>query len=147
MLNHIDIMGRLTRDPELRYTQSNLPVTSFTIACERDYGKDKEKEVDFIDVVAWRHTAEFVTNYFSKGRMAIVSGRLQTRTYEDKDGHKRKAVEIVADNVYFGDSKKDPASNQSQFNSQPQYNTPQQSQQTQQTEFYQLTEDDEDLPF
>lgn len=121
MLNRIDIMGRLTRDPERRYTQSNIPVTSFTIACERDYGKYKEIEVDFIDVVAWRHIAEFVTNYFTKGLMAVVSGRLQTRTYEDSNGKKHKAVEIVADNVYFGDSKKRNHGEeyQSQYNTSP----------------------------
>lgn len=108
MLNRVDIMGRLTRDPELRYTQSNTPVTSFTLAVDRDYsGNGGEKQTDFIDCIAWRNTAEFVSKYFSKGRMAVVSGRLQVRTWDDKDGKKRKAVEIVAENVYFGDSKKD----------------------------------------
>lgn len=107
MLNTITIMGRLCADPELRYTNSGIATTSFTLAVERDF-KDKqtgEKAADFVDVVAWRNTAEFVANYFAKGRMAIVSGKLQTRTWEDKDGNKRKAVEIVAENVYFGDSK------------------------------------------
>lgn len=105
MLNHITVMGRLTRDPELRYTQSNLPVTSFTVAVDRDFGKD-EKETDFIDCVAWRSTAEFVSKYFAKGSMAVVSGRLQIRDWTDKDGNKRRSAEIVADNVYFGESKK-----------------------------------------
>lgn len=107
MLNRVNVMGRLTRDPELRQTQSGTAVCSFSIACERDYkGSDGEHEVDFFDVVAWRSTAEFVSKYFAKGRMAIIDGRMQSRTYEDNEGNKRKIVEIVADNVYFGDSKK-----------------------------------------
>lgn len=109
MLNKSVLMGRLTRDPELRRTESGTAVTSFTLAVERDF-KDKatgEKETDFIDIVAWRNTAEFVSKYFSKGRMAIVEGRLQIRPWTDRDGNKRKSAEIVADNVYFGDSKKD----------------------------------------
>lgn len=109
MLNHIVIMGRLTRDPELRRTGSGVAVTSFSLAVERDFAaKDGgEKETDFIDCVAWRQTGEFVSKYFAKGRMAVVSGRLQVRSYTDKDGNKRRTAEIVADNVYFGDSKKD----------------------------------------
>lgn len=116
MLNQITIMGRLTRDPELRYTPSGTAVTSFTLAVERDYGgKDGgEKPVDFIDCLAWRHTAEFVANYFSKGRMAIASGQLQARNWEDKNGNKRKSYEVVAQNVYFGDSKRDTESGQYQ---------------------------------
>ena len=109
MLNRIVLMGRLTRDPELRHTQSGTPVASFAIACDRDF-KDKqtgEKATDFIDIVAWRSTAEFVSRFFTKGRMAAVEGRLQVRDYTDKDGNRRRAVEVVADNVYFGDSKKD----------------------------------------
>lgn len=108
MLNHIVIMGRLTRDPELKTTNSGVPVVSFSIAVDRDFADKEsgERGVDFIDVVAWRHTAEFVSRYFTKGRMAVISGRLQTRNWTDKDGNKRKAVEIVADNVYFGDSKR-----------------------------------------
>lgn len=108
MLNHITIMGRLTRDPELRRTNSGVAVTSFTVAVDRDYsGKDGgEKETDFIDCVAWKNTAEFVSKYFSKGRMAVVSGRLQIRSWNDKDGNKRRSAEIVADNCYFGESKK-----------------------------------------
>lgn len=109
MLNNITIMGRLTRDPELRRTGSGIAVASFTIAVDRDYsGKDGgEKETDFIDVVAWRQTGEFVEKYFTKGRMAVVSGRLQIRNWTDKDGNKRKSAEVVADHVYFGDSKKE----------------------------------------
>ena len=109
MLNHIVIMGRLTRDPELRRTGSGIAVASFTMAVDRDFsGKDGgEKEVDFIDCTAWRQTGEFVSKYFGKGRMAVVSGRLQIRKWTDKDGNNRRTAEIVADNVYFGDSKKD----------------------------------------
>ena len=107
MLNHITIMGRLTRDPELRRTGSGIAVASFTLAVDRDFsGKDGgEKETDFIDCVAWRQTGEFVSKYFTKGRMAVVSGRLQIRSWTDKDGSKRRTAEVVADNVYFGDSK------------------------------------------
>lgn len=107
MLNHIVIMGRLTRDPELRRTGSGVAVASFTLAVDRDFtGKDGgEKETDFIDCVAWRQTGEFVSKHFAKGRMAVVSGRLQIRSWTDKDGNKRRAAEIVADNVYFADSK------------------------------------------
>ncbi len=110
MLNKIVIMGRLAKDPELRRTQSGVSVTSFRIACDRDFkSQSGEKETDWIDVVAWRSTAEFVSKYFTKGRMAIVEGRLQTRDWTDKEGNKRVATEVVADNVYFGDSKRDGA--------------------------------------
>ena len=108
MLNHIVILGRLTRDPELRRTSTGTAVTSFTLAVDRDFsGQGGEKDTDFIDCVAWRQTGEFVSKYFTKGRMAIVSGRLQIRSWKDKDGNSRKSAEIVADNVYFGDSKRD----------------------------------------
>jgi len=109
MLNHIVIMGRLTRDPELRRTQSGVAVASFTVAVDRDFGKTEngEKETDFIDCVAWRQTGEFVSKYFTKGRMAVVSGRLQIRNWTDKEGNKRRTAEVIADNVYFGDSKRD----------------------------------------
>ena len=108
MLNHIDLMGRLVRDPELRYTQSQLPVVSFRIAVDRDFGgrDGGEKQADFIDIVAWRNTAEFVSKYFTKGSMAVISGRLQMRDWTDRDGNKRTSAEVVADNVYFGDSKR-----------------------------------------
>ena len=106
MLNKIVVMGRLTRDPELRRTQNGTAVTSFSVACDRDFkSQSGEKETDFIDVVAWRTTAEFVSKYFAKGRMAVVIGRLQLRDWTDRDGNKRRAAEIVADSVYFGDSK------------------------------------------
>ena len=109
MLNHIVIMGRLTRDPELRYTQSQTPVASFSLAVDRDFGgrDGGEKQTDFIDCVAWRQTAEFVNKYFTKGSMVAVSGRLQMRDWTDRDGNKRTSAEVVADNVYFGDSKRD----------------------------------------
>lgn len=109
MLNHIIIMGRLVRDPELRNTPSGTPVTSFTLAVDRDFkSRDSgERSTDFIDVVAWRQTAEFVNKYFSKGRMAVVEGRLQIRDWKDKDGNNRRSAEVIANNVYFGDSKRD----------------------------------------
>ena len=109
MLNHITIMGRLTRDPELRRTGSGIAVASFTVAVVRDFGgrDGGEKETDFIDCVAWRQTGEFVSKYFTKGRMIVVSGRLQIRSWTDKDGNKRRTAEVVADNCYFGDSKRD----------------------------------------
>ena len=107
MLNKIFIMGRLTRDPELRRTQNGTAVTSFTLAVDRDFkNADGTKDTDFIDVVAWRTTAEFVAKYFSKGRMAVVEGRLQLRDWTDKDGNKRRSAEVVADSVYFGGSKR-----------------------------------------
>ena len=108
MLNHIVLMGRLTRDPELRYTQSQIPVASFTLAVDRDFGgrDGGEKQTDFIDIVAWRSTAEFVSKYFTKGSMAAVSGRLQIRDWTDREGGKRRSAEVVADNVYFGESKR-----------------------------------------
>ena len=107
MLNKIVLMGRLTRDPELRRTQSGTAVASFTLAVDRDYKpQDGERETDFIDIVAWRGTGEFVSKYFTKGRMAVVEGRLQVRDWKDKDGAKRRSTEVIADNVYFGDSKR-----------------------------------------
>ena len=112
MLNKIILMGRLTRDPELRHTQTGTAVASFSLAVDRDF-KDKatgDRTTDFIDVVAWRQTGEFVSRYFTKGRMAVVEGRLQIRDWTDKDGNKRRSAEVVADNVYFGDSKRDAES-------------------------------------
>ena len=106
MLNHITIMGRLTRDPELRRTGSGVAVASFTLAVDRDFTSNgSEKETDFIDCVAWRQTGEFVSKYFTKGRMACVSGRLQIRKWKDKDGNERRSAEVIADSVYFADSK------------------------------------------
>ena len=107
MLNKIILMGRLTRDPELRHTSNRTPVASFSLAVDRDFKiQNGEKETDFIDIVAWRHTAEFVNSYFTKGRMMVVEGRLQIRDWKDKDGNNRRSAEVVADNVYFADSKK-----------------------------------------
>ena len=115
MLNHITIMGRLTRDPELRRTGSGIAVASFTVAVDRDFGgrDGGEKETDFIDCVAWRQTGEFVSKYFTKGSMIVVSGRLQIRSWTDKDGNKRRTAEVVADNVYFGESKRNSEGNSS----------------------------------
>ena len=135
MLNHIVLMGRLTRDPELRTTQSGLSVTSFTLACDRDVkGQDGKRETDFIDVVAWRQTADFVSKYFSKGRMAIVEGRLQLRDWTDRDGGKRRSAEVVASGVYFGDSKPSEGSNGTPADYKP-------------GGFAPIDEDDGDLPF
>ena len=124
MLNHIVIMGRLVRDPELRTTQSGISVTSFTLAVDRDFkSRDtNEKGTDFIDVVAWRQTAEFVCKYFSKGRMAVAEGRLQIRDWKDRDGNNRRSAEIVADNVYFADSKRDSGADS--YGSPPPYGVP-----------------------
>ncbi len=133
MLNHIVIMGRLTRDPELRRTQAGIPVASFSVAVDRDFGRSEngDRQTDFIDCVAWRNTAEFVSKYFSKGRMAVVSGRLQIRDWTDKEGNKRRSAEIVADNVYFGDSKRDSDSqggyNQGGYNQNRSYSDAPQS--------------------
>ena len=109
MLNRIILMGRLVRDPELRHTQSGTAVASFTLAVDRDFRNKQngEKDTDFIDIVAWRQTGEFVSKYFTKGRMAVVEGRLQIREWTDRDGNKRRSAEVIADNVYFGDSRRD----------------------------------------
>ena len=107
MLNKVVIMGRFTKDPELRRTGSGTAVTSFSLACDRDFkSQSGDKETDFIEVIAWKNTAEFVSKYFSKGRMAVVEGRLQIRDWTDKDGGKHRSAEVVADNVYFADSKR-----------------------------------------
>ena len=152
MLNHITIMGRLTRDPELRRTASGISCVSFTVAVDRDYSqKDGEKDTDFIDCVAWRSTADFVSKYFSKGRMAVVSGRLQIRGYTDKEGNKRRVSEVVAESVYFADSKKEESSGNSASTSggygggynapeYPGYSAPG-------SDFATLDDDDAQLPF
>lgn len=125
MLNKIFIMGRLTRDPELRRTQSGTPVTSFSLAVDRDYkSQSGEKETDFIDVVAWRSTAEFVSKYFTKGRMVVVEGRLQIRAWQDKDGNNRRSAEVVADNVYFGDSRRDSDGGSGNYGGNSGYSAP-----------------------
>lgn len=129
MLNHIVIMGRLCADPELRRTNSGTPVTSFTLAVDRDFkSQSGEKEADFVPVIAWRNTAEFVSKYFTKGRMAVVEGRLQMRNWTDKDGNKRTTAEVVADHVYFGDTKREDSS-------------------TSEQEYNEVQEEDGDLPF
>lgn len=136
MLNRITIMGRLTRDPELRRTNSGIAVTNFALAVDRDFGgQNGEKETDFIECVAWRHTGEFVSKYFSKGRMAVVSGQLQIRRWKDKDGNNRSTAEVVADSVYFADSKKDTAADTMQEPPMPQ------------NDFAPLDYDDAQLPF
>lgn len=113
MLNKVILMGRLTAYPELRHTQNNIPVASFTLAVDRSFGQ--EKQTDFLDIVAWRNTAEFVSKWFSKGMLVAVSGRLQTRTWEDKQGSKRKSVEVVADEAFFAESKKGSSDQQQNF--------------------------------
>lgn len=140
MLNKILLMGRLTRDPELRRTQSGTAVASFALAVDRDFKpKDGEKETDFIDIVAWRNTAEFINKYFSKGRMAVVEGRLQIRDWNDKDGNKRRSAEVIADNVYFADSK----------NSVPAQEDRSGDSVNRGAQFHEVTEDEDeiDLPF
>ena len=150
MLNHITIMGRLTRDPELRMTQSQTQVASFTLAVDRDFGgrDGGEKQTDFIDCVAWRQTAEFVGKYFSKGRMAVVSGRLQSRKWEDREGNKRTNWEVVADNVYFGDSRRDGGDPTDRGNSYSrEYEAPKSSPKPAASPFEDLGGDDGELPF
>jgi len=112
MLNKIILMGRLTHDPELRRTQNGTAVTGFSLAVERDFkDEDGKRATDFIDIVAWRAAAEFVAKYFTKGRMAVVEGRLQIRDWKDKEGNNRRSAEVVADNVYFGEQKRDAGAN------------------------------------
>lgn len=142
MLNKIFIMGRLTKDPELRRTQSGTSVTSFTLAVDRDFnGQNGEKETDFVDVVCWRATAEFVSKYFTKGRMAVVEGRLQLRGWTDKEGNKHRSAEVVADNVYFGGSKRDDSGGYSA----PGYGAP--APVDSHSDFVEIREEDGELPF
>ena len=148
MLNHIVIMGRLTRDPELRSTPSNVSVASFTVAVDRDFGNKEtgEKQTDFIRCVAWRSTGEFVNRYFSKGSMIVVSGRLQISEYTDRDGNKRSSAEIVADNVYFGDSKRrDDGAPRTE--SRPAFSDSYESVSPSASAFTELSDDDGELPF
>ena len=152
MLNHIIIMGRLTRDPEIKYTQSNTPVASFSLAVERDFGgrDGGEKQTDFIECTAWRQTAEFVSKYFAKGSMAVVSGRLQIREWNDREGNKRRSAEVVADNIYFGESKRrDGGDNHGASNSAPKHEPPATSAPTAQPAEPTFTElaDESELPF
>ena len=160
MLNHITIMGRLTRDPELRTTQSGVNVASFTVACERDYAAGgSDRETDFIDCVAWRGTGEFVSKYFHKGSMIVVTGRLQSRRWQDRDGNNRTSWEILADSVYFGESKRDDQGSsygqqsgnyqrQSQGGSSQQYRTPDRAVNVSPPQqFQELDNSDGELPF
>lgn len=152
MLNHITIMGRLTRDPELRYTQSQTPVASFTLAVDRDFGgrDGAEKQTDFIDCVAWRQTAEFVNKYFSKGSMAVVSGRLQIRDWTDREGGKRRSAEVVVDNIYFGESRRRDSSEGSSYDSRSSYSSyeaPRSASPAPSSPFSDLDDGDGELPF
>ena len=148
MLNKIILMGRLTRDPELRRTGTGTAVTSFSLAVDRDFkSQSGEKETDFVDIVAWRSTAEFVSKYFTKGRMAVVEGRLQIRDWTDKDGGKRRSAEVVADNVYFGDSKRD-GGDSSGYSAAPAYkNAAPSNFNAGGSDFAEIGEDDGELPF
>ena len=138
MLNHITIMGRLTKDPELRRTDSGIAVASFTVAVDRDFkNQNGEKETDFIDCVAWRHTGEFVANYFAKGSAIVVSGRLQIRGWTDKEGNKRRNAEVVCESVYFGESKRNTGETQNPGTGD--YNRPQ--------TYQEIMEEDSFLPF
>ena len=150
-MNKVILMGRLTRDPELRRTQQGTPVVSFTLAVERDYaGSGTERQTDFIDIVAWRNTAEFVSRYFTKGRMAVVSGRLQIRDWTDRDGGKRRSAEVIADNVYFGDSRRDQNTSGGDYSQtsggysgySDSYTAPVTT-----SDFAEMDDDDGDLPF
>lgn len=150
MLNHITIMGRLTRDPELRRTGSGIAVAGFTLAVDRDYASRDggDRETDFIDCVAWRQTGEFVSKYFAKGSMAVVAGRLQIRSWTDKDGNKRRTAEVVADNVYFGESKRDNGNRGAGAHAAPEasygsYSAPA----APESDFAMLDDDDARLPF
>ena len=153
MLNHIVLMGRLTKDPELRYTGSNIPVASFRLAVDRDFGNREtgEKQADFFDVVAWRQTGEFVSKYFRKGSMIVVSGRLQSRKWQDRDGNNRVSWEVNADNVYFGESRRDSGDTYSSdrsasyTRSEPARNS--YSNNSYSGGFSEMSDDDGDLPF
>ena len=147
MLNQVTIMRRLTRDPELRYTQSNTPVASFTVAVDRDYSKDSgSRETDFIDCVAWRSTAEFISKYFTKGSLAAITGRLQIRDWTDKEGNKRRNAEVIVDNVYFGESKRRDSEASPSYGGGFEYSAPQ-APSPSGNEFEELSEDDGELPF
>ena len=159
MLNHIVIMGRLTRDPELRYTQNNTPVVTFTLAIDRSYSRGQERQTDFIDIVAWRRTAEFVSQWFTKGMMAVVVGSIQSRRWQDKNGNNRTSIEVVADEVQFGESKRSREANgnagyqdngyqggysemQSAPRSVPNFDLP-----TGGSDFSEISDDDGEVPF
>ena len=139
MLNNITIMGRMTREPEIRRTQSGAAVASFSVACERDFGNNGERETDFFDCVSWKGTADFIGKYFTKGSMIVINGRLQSRSWTDKDGRNRKTVEILANSVYFGESKK-PADTNALPDSASAYKAPS-------SDFAMIDDDDSELPF
>lgn len=155
MLNHIVLMGRLTRDPELRYTSANIPVASFTVAVDRDYGRNENggKQTDFINVAAWRQTGEFVSKYFTKGSMIVVSGRLQIREYTDRDGNRRTAAEVVAENVYFGESRRrdeggeSPRGSYAPASPAPSQESYERASSAARNTFEDLSDDDGELPF
>ena len=154
MLNHITIMGRLTRDPELRTTQAGVSVVSFTVACDRDFGgrDGGERQTDFIDCVAWRSTGEFVSKYFHKGSMIVVSGRLQSRKWQDREGNNRTSWEINADNVYFGESRRDSDSNRDSYSTYSSgnshcYDSGKSSAPAPSNTFVELDDGDGELPF
>jgi len=147
-MNQIVIMGRLTRDPELRHTPNGVPVASFTLAVDRGFAPRDggEKQTDFIDVVAWRNTAEFVSKYFIKGQMAAVTGRLQIRDWTDKDGNKRRSAEVVAENIHFTESKKSREASFGPMDSKDDYNAGYSSP-VESSDFTEMTVDDGELPF
>lgn len=160
MLNKAILMGRLTRDPELRYTQNNTPVVSFSIAVDRNYGgKGAERQTDFIDIVAWRRTAEFVSQWFTKGQMIVVVGSIQSRRWQDKNGNNRTSIEVVADEVQFGESKRSRDAGNSGFDNgyQGSYSAPQQNNMphsapnfdlpTGGSDFSEISDDDGEVPF
>lgn len=148
MLNVVCLMGRLGSDPELRHTQSQIPVTSFSIAVDRTFQpKDQEKQTDWINVVAWRGTAEFITRYFHKGSLIAVQGSLQSRNYTDKQGNRRTAYEVVADNVFFGESRRDGGSPGSYDSQVPNYNESQPAFSTAEPGDFEEIVGDEELPF
>lgn len=154
MLNNVVLMGRLTADPELRHTPNGIAVTSFTLAVGRSYSKaGSERATDFIDIVAWRNTAEFVSRYFTKGQLVAVEGSIQTRTYQDKDGNNRKAFEIVASNVHFAEAKREQNGSYNNYDKGPSATYYQQSENTMSSfdngnvdDFREIPTDD-DLPF
>ena len=157
MLNKAVLMGRLTRDPELKYTQNNLPVVQFTVAVERNRAaQGQEKQTDFINVVAWRKTAEFVSQWFTKGMMIIVEGSIQSRRWQDKNGNNRTSVEVVADEVQFGESKRSREANAGYQGGYPNaYAAPQQASRPApsfdmpagNSDFSEISDDDGEVPF
>ena len=149
-MNQIVLMGRMTRDPELRHTPNNIPVASFTLAVDRGFVSKEsgERQTDFIDVVAWRNTAEFVSKYFTKGQMTAVTGRLQIRDWTDKDGNKRRNAEVVAENIYFTESKKSREASYGGAAAEPKYDySPDYSAEVESSDFAELDMDEGDLPF